>query len=155
MEEKRDKKGRFKKDHGKTRTKIYRIWCSMKERCYNKNNKSYVHYGGRKISVCEEWKNSFKSFYEWATKNGYKEGLTIDRINNDDIYCSKNCRWVNRKIQNRNYSRNHLITYNGQTMCIADWANKLNINKATILFRLKKNKPLDIVFSQKDFRYGK
>lgn len=155
MEEKRDIKGRFKKIHGKARTKIYRVWCSMKERCYNKHHKSYQHYGNKGIGVCEEWKNDFGVFYEWAKINGYKEGLTIDRIDVSGDYCPENCRWVDYKIQNRNYSKNHFITYKGETLCLSDWAERFGINRATVLFRIKSGKPLSVVFSKKDYRHGK
>ena len=124
----------------------------MKERCANPHNKRYERYGGRGISVCEEWKKDYSEFREWALENGYKDGLTIDRIDNEKGYSPENCRWVDRKTQNRNYSRNHLITYMGKTQCIADWAEELNINRATILFRIKSGKPLDEVFDKRDRR---
>ena len=74
----------------------------MKTRCYNPNFIYYCNYGGRGIIICDEWLNDFKAFYEWAINNGYKEGLTIDRINNDGIYEPSNCRWITRAEQNRN-----------------------------------------------------
>ena len=135
--------GKFIKKHGMKNTKIYRIWCSMKERCNNKNNKSYKNYGGRGIKVCDEWLENFISFYNWAIKNGYKEGLTIDRINNNGIYEPSNCRWITRKEQNRNYRKNHLLTYKGETLCLADMADKYGINRGTLLYRLKKGKTIE------------
>ena len=147
----RDKKGKFKATHGMTDTKIYGCWCSMKERCGNPNNKSYKRYGARGIRVCEEWMD-FKSFYDWARNNGYKEGLTIDRINNNGNYEPSNCRWTTTKEQNRNYSRNHMITYKGETKCLADWADQFGINRATVLFRIKQNMKLEEVFYKGDRR---
>lgn len=155
MNKKDNKTGRFITIHGMKKSKIYRVWSSMKERCYNKNNKRYKNYGGRCISVCDEWKKSFTDFYNWAQKNGYSDGLTIDRIDNNGNYCPKNCRWVTRKEQNRNYSKNHKITYNGETLCLSDMAVKYGVNRATVLFRIKSGKPLDVVFSRKDFRYAR
>ena len=74
----------------------------MKTRCYNKNSPNYKYWGSRGINVCSEWKESFENFREWAIKNGYREDLTIDRINNDGNYTPNNCRWVNMKVQNNN-----------------------------------------------------
>ena len=76
----------------------------MKRRCYNKNNKDYGRYGGRGIVMCDEWKNDFMSFYSWAINNGYRDDLTIDRINNDGIYEPDNCKWVTMKEQAQNRS---------------------------------------------------
>jgi hypothetical protein len=152
MNDKRDEKGRFKTKHGCKGTKLYRVWCSMKERCNNPNNKSYSRYGGRGITICEDWMLSFEKFNEWAINNGYSENLTIDRKNNNGNYEPSNCRWITISEQNRNYSRNHLITYKGQTKCLSDWADSFGINRTTVAFRLKQGKPLDEVFSTKDGR---
>lgn len=151
-ERQRDSKGRYMPIHNGKHTKLYRVWCGIKERCNNPNNKKYYRYGGRGITVCEQWQDDFDSFRSWALSNGYEEGLTIDRVNNDDNYSPDNCRWVTRREQNRNYSRNHMITYNGKTQCISDWEAETGINRATILFRLKSNKPLEVVFDSRDRR---
>lgn len=93
--------------HNKEGTRLYFIWINMKTRCYNKNNKTYKYYGKRGITICEEWKNDFQAFYDWAMENGYNEKAkrgecTIDRINNDGNYEPSNCRWVSMKIQQKN-----------------------------------------------------
>lgn len=144
--------GTFATIHGGKHTKLYSVWCGMKERCNNPNNKRFYCYGGRGISVCAEWAESFSLFREWALENGYQDGLTIDRIDSNGNYEPNNCRWATRAQQNRNYSRNHMITYRGETKCVADWADEYGINRATILFRIKSGKSLDDVFSKRDGR---
>lgn len=88
------------KKHGLEGTKIYQVWKSMKQRCFNPNHKSYKYYGGRGIQVCDEWENDFQAFYDWSIANGYTEGLQIDRINNDGNYEPSNCKWVTAKENN-------------------------------------------------------
>ncbi len=90
--------------HKLSYTKLYRIFATLKDRVLNPKNKQYNDYGGRGITICDEWKNDFKSFYDWSILNGYEEnkGLSIDRIDNDENYCPENCRWTTPTIQSRN-----------------------------------------------------
>ena len=92
------------KTHGLGYTRLYNIWGNIKSRILNSKNKDYTNYGGRGITICEEWKNDFMSFYNWAMENGYEEnkGLSIDRIDNEGNYCPENCRWTTQTIQSRN-----------------------------------------------------
>lgn len=85
-----------------SRNRIYSIWDKMKTRCFNINSKSFDRYGGRGISVCNDWKDNFIAFKDWALQNGYKDNLSIDRINNDGNYEPSNCRWTTQKVQARN-----------------------------------------------------
>ena len=94
-------KKRFVK-HNLTGTRLNRIWKNMKTRCSNPNSNNYQYYGERGITICEEWKNSFESFMEWALANGYREDLTIDRIDVNENYEPNNCRWVTMTVQNNN-----------------------------------------------------
>ena len=94
-----------KKEHRDS--KLFVVWRSMKQRCLNPKSKAYVHYGGRGITVCDEWKNSYEVFYKWAMANGYDENAprgqcTIDRIDNDKGYSPDNCRWTTMVVQNNN-----------------------------------------------------
>lgn len=88
--------------HGQYTSRLHRIWSAMKQRCYNPRNKAYINYGGRGISVCDDWIHDFSAFSEWALSNGYNDTLTIDRINNDGNYEPDNCRWQTRAQQNKN-----------------------------------------------------
>ena len=113
--------------HHLSNTRLYVIWNHMKRRCYEKSNPAYKYYGARGVTVCNEWLD-FESFYNWAISNGYRDDLTIDRINNDGDYKPDNCRWVNMKTQSNNRRSCHMITYNGETKNLTQWCNELNLN---------------------------
>lgn len=116
--------------------RLYRIWCGMKERCYLKTFKHYKNYGGRGITVCDDWRNDFMTFYNWAMANGYSDDLTLDRKDNDGNYCPENCRWITQKEQSYNKRCNILITYKGETKNILEWSKKIGIS--TKLLRERK-----------------
>lgn len=128
----------MKYKHGLCYTNLYRRWINMRSRCNNSNSTKYHLYGGKGIKVCAEWENNFLSFYNWSIKNGYKKGLTLDRINGNDNYKPSNCRWVTYKIQSRNTTQNHMLTYNGQTKCIYEWAEYLGISKKMLSERIRR-----------------
>ncbi len=103
------------KTHGLRSTRLYSIWSKLKGRVLNPKNKDYNDYGGRGITICEEWKNDFMPFYNWAMSNDYSDELSIDRIDNDGNYCPENCRWTTRIIQSRNQrmQKNNKTGYKG------------------------------------------
>ncbi len=128
--------------HGKSRSRIYRVHRTMMMRCYNPNAHEYENYGGRGITVCDEW-HDFERFYEWAVQNGYDENskkqseCTIDRIDHNGNYEPSNCRFVSMKTQQRNKRSNVLITYNGETHCMSEWAEIAGLKYVTFCHRLK------------------
>lgn len=117
--------GRNNKTHGaksnKERTRLYIIYINMKQRCLNPKNSAYKNYGGRGISICEDWRESFELFRDWALSNGYDETLTIDRINNDGNYTPVNCRWATSFEQTNNRRTTRKETLNGITKSLSDW----------------------------------
>lgn len=144
--------GNRTKTHGMTDTILYSKYCSMKERCYNKNYFYYWRYGGRGIKVCQEWLESFMSFVDWAYANGYDDSKvgyeqTLDRIDNDKDYCPENCRWVNQKAQTKNRSISSHIYYNDEDLNYTEFANKYNIDSESFVRRhfLSGQKPKDII----------
>jgi len=110
----------------------------MIQRCHNQNSTSYGKYGAKGISVCSEWKNNRMSFYKWSVENGYAKGLTIDRIDSSKGYSPENCRWITLSENNKNRNCVSFATIKGETKTISDWANILNMNLATVLYRIKK-----------------
>ena len=124
--------------HGGTRTKLYGVWLTMKNRCHNHNTKSYSNYGGRGISVCDEWRNDFSSFKKWADENGYQDGLTIERINNDGNYEPGNCRWATVLEQARNKRNNHYVIYKGVRYTITELGRVTGVDRRKIAVRLKR-----------------
>ncbi len=120
--------------HGMKHTKLYNVWCGIKKRCYYEKNANYKDYGARGICVCDEWQK-FEPFMEWALANGYKEELTIDRIDTNGNYCPENCRWVDRYTQANNKTNNKYLTFNGETHTFAEWSRITSIPYETLRWR--------------------
>ena len=127
--------GRLRRKHGLTNTKLYATWENMKHRCEDPKNWMYPNYGGRGIKVCEEWHNS-STFFEWAYSHGYKEGLTIERIDVNGNYELGNCTWIPIKNQYLNRTDSHFVTAFGKTQTISEWAKESGIKYDTIERRL-------------------
>lgn len=119
------------------RDRLYSIWLSMKSRCNGVNRNAYKYYCGREIKVCKEWDHDFIAFREWAINNGYRDGLSIDRINNDKGYSPNNCRWATAKEQANNRRNNILIEYSGKKQSVGDWARDTGLSYRTINARIK------------------
>ena len=121
------------------RTSLYNRWQAMKARCNNPNASGYENYGGRGITVCAEWQESFEAFQEWATSAGYKECLTLDRIDVDGDYSPENCRWISDSEQRLNTRRNRLITIGEETKTLKEWCDEYGAPYNTVESRITKN----------------
>lgn len=110
------------KTHGKSSTRLYKIWVGMRKRCYNPSTPHFEYYGGRGITVCEEWNENFESFYNWSITNGYADSLSIDRIDNDKGYSPDNCRWSSKDVQARNKTNLIKVNVNGTEKTLCDWS---------------------------------
>lgn len=136
--------------HKMSGTRIYSEWQGMKGRCYNKGNARYADWGGRGIEVCEQWRNSFESFYTWAMANGYQDNLTIDRIDNNGNYCPENCRWVGQQEQCRNRRSNINLTIGNSTRTLMEWCEIFQVDYANVNARYHRNKnaTIDYLFNR-------
>ena len=117
-------------------SRLNRIYCQMKQRCYNPKDSSYKNYGARGIGICDEWK-SWEVFKCWALENGYTDEKSIDRIDSNGWYEPGNCRWTTRKEQNNNTRRNRYITYRNKTQTLAQWCEELNLDYLTVFKRIE------------------
>lgn len=116
--------------HGGCHTPLYRVWMGMKARCQNPNSKAFKYYGGKGVSVCDEWLD-FQSFMDWAIFSGYSNGLTLDRVDSQGNYCPENCRWITQS-ENSSRTARRFLTVNGETLGYSQWAEKLGINRVAI-----------------------
>ena len=127
---------------------------SMYCRCYYPSTHGYERYGGRGIKICDEWINNPQSFYDWAINNGYKKGLTIDRIDVNGNYEPSNCRWVTKEVQDNNRRTNRKITYKGETKNLSQWCKEYNINIVTLSDRLKSGMNIDEALNKPVIKSG-
>ena len=122
--------------HGKCHDNLYKIYYGIIKRCYNKNDQAFKNYGARGIVVCQEWLDDFMNFYNWAIDNNYRDGLSIDRIDNDGNYGPSNCKWSTPKQQARNRRSNKNYTINGETHCLKEWCEILELKYETAHARI-------------------
>lgn len=127
--------------HGLSNTKLHGVWSGMLQRCYYDKHIDHEWYQAKGIEVCSEWRHDFSAFYEWAIHNGYKEGLSLDRIDNDKGYSPHNCRWVTPKDQANNRSTNIIVEYHGRSQTLKQWAEELGINYLRLYHRYRRGVP--------------
>ena len=123
--------------HGDRYTRLYDIWRGIKSRCYTQSSTSYKNYGLRGVKMCDEWLD-YQTFKRWALANGYKDNLTIDRIDVNGDYTPNNCRWVSYKENSNNKRNNRYIEYNGKIKTLTEWAEEYHIKVGTLWARLNK-----------------
>jgi hypothetical protein len=128
--------------HGMTGTPLYDRWAGMIARCENPNSSGWHNYGGRGITVCPRWRESFQAFYDDMAA-GFREALTLDRINVNGNYEPSNCRWATPYEQARNTRKNRHMTWNGKTLTLGEWASLVGIHPTTISGRLAAGWSLD------------
>lgn len=150
----------MRRTHGMSGTKIYCRWFDIKRRCNDERCAGYEDYGGRGIKVCDEWKNDFSAFYDYVSKLPHfgEEGRSIDRINNDGNYEPGNVRWATTTEQLRNrrpYKTSVMLTFNGETKCLAAMAKKYGIKEVTVRARYSRGLPIEKVLYPGDIRTTK
>ena len=128
---------RFRK-HPKGTERLQNVYYAMRARCTNPDDADYPRYGGRGINVCEKWKSGPDQFIDWALSNGYRNGLLLDRIDNDAGYNPDNCRWADDYVQANNRSNTRLVTYRGIERPVSELCRDLNINRSTVIGRLNR-----------------
>jgi hypothetical protein len=147
----REKAGSASRAHGLyyedgKKSKLYGIWIGMKGRCNNPNDSVYQHYGQRGISVCDEWLE-FSVFHTWAIANGYKPGLTIERVLVNEGYRPDNCKWIPRNEQSKNTRKSRIVIYQGLEKRLTEWADILGFDAKAIRQRIDRGWPIDKAFT--------
>lgn len=128
--------------HGGTHDRLFRIWVSMRSRCRDKNHPAYKWYGGKGVTVCDEWQD-YATFKQWAYANGYDDkakthACSIDRIDPNGNYCPENCRWAGTRTQAENKTNTKLYEYNGEKRTLSDWARRSGMRVDTLRWRIVK-----------------
>lgn len=141
--------------HGLEHTRLYRIWHGMLIRCHNPKSNRYHRYGGRGITVCDEWRYNLQAFYDWALANGYRDNLTLDRKDNDGPYSPENCKWSTYKEQLNHTSVNHFVTIDGTTKTVTQWAEENGIKISTVYTRLSRGWSIERAITEQPIKPGK
>jgi len=143
--------------HGQTkrgqRTRLYRIWALMKNRCNPLSNveSSQKYYIKKGIKICHEWKANFVNFKNWSEQNGYQDDLEIERIDNNGNYEPENCKWATHLEQMHNTRRNVHLTHKGITKCLTEWAKTIGISHHALRYRINKGWPEEKLFARKKY----
>lgn len=147
-------KYKFVSTHGLSDHPLYRKWNDVKNRCFNEKVMCYKYYGGRGITMCDEWKNDFQLFYDWCINNGWRKELQIDRIDNNLNYSPDNCRFVSRSENCRNKNSNHYLEYLGESKTIVEWAEIYNLPMKELWQRIKRGWSVERALNEKRGEYA-
>lgn len=146
-------RGAKSRTHGMTGTPEYRSWYSIKDRCGNSNNADYHNYGGRGVTVCERWLHSFQNFID--DMGARPAGTSLDRIDVNGHYEPSNCRWATPKEQSRNQRKSLRFTRGGETLCLAEWCERLSMDRSLVYRRLRRGESFERAISRKSrYRHG-
>ena len=137
LSKQRLKNNKLSETHGMSKSRLYRIWMAMRSRC-GVIKGAQKNYGIRGIKVCDDWRNCFESFRNWAINNGYKDDLTIDRIDVNCDYCPKNCRWITNLEQQNNRRNNHIIVVDNKKYTLAEYSRLTGIPQSTLWGKSKR-----------------
>ena len=135
---------------GESHSHLFQVWQSMIKRCKNPKAQNYKYYGGRGITVCDDWsdnKNGYFLFKGWALSNGYIDGLSLERIDVNGNYSPQNCKWIPLKEQAKNRRNCNMITFNGETKNLTEWSRILGIKRYTLFSRLKNGWSIEKAFT--------
>lgn len=143
----RERSSQHHTKHGESQTRLNREWRKIKYRCSNPNDDRWEDYGGRGITVCKEWTDSYEAFRDWAIANGYRDDLTIDRIDVNGNYEPGNCRWITNQKQQNNRRDNHYITYKGETHTITEWARIYGVGENCLVHRIRRGWDVERAFT--------
>jgi len=127
--------------HGESKTRLFKTWAKIHQKCNNLKCTQYKYYGGKGITVCKEW-SEFTTFKKWAMENGYTDKLTIDRINGNEDYNAGNCRWATMEVQNNNKSNNIFLTINGEEKTLANWCKHYGVDYKSAWGRYSRGKEI-------------
>jgi hypothetical protein len=143
-----DMLGDMFRKHGQYRTRLYRIWSNMIQRCNNPKNDNYHLYGAKGVSVCDEWKD-FATFSKWAMDSGYADNLSIDRIETGKSYYPSNCRWATPQEQTDNRECTRYVSFNGKTQTLKRWSEETGIAYKNLLWRIDRGWPAEKALTKK------
>lgn len=142
------RKKKYDKETEKIMKRLQNIYYCMKQRCYKKNNPTYKYYGARGVTICEEWLKDINNFHNWAMSSGYKNNLTIERIDVNGNYEPNNCKWVTKTQQGYNRTNTVSYTIDNQTKCLSEWCKIYNINYEVVYKRLKRGQDIKEALSE-------
>lgn len=149
----KEQSSKYNSTHKKSKTRLYKIWASMKNRCNNKNSKKYDYYGARGIKICPQWEN-FENFENWAIRNGYQDNLSIDRINVNGNYEPKNCRWATAKTQANNRRNNRRIYFNNKYFTVTQISEIFKIPYNIIIYNLNIGEKIENILKDHSKKKG-